>query len=76
MPALVGYLVSFAVLSKTTRIDDTLAALGAHLRDDEAVRRVPFAQRIQRRRAELDYGICADVEVVRKANRKTERRDA
>ena len=76
MPALVGYLVNFAVLSKTTCIDDTLAALGAHLRDDEAVRRIPFAQRIQKRRAEVGYEMCADVEVVRKANSKTERKDA
>jgi hypothetical protein len=74
MPALVGYLVNFAVLSKTACIDDTLAALGARLRDDEAVRRIPFAQRVQQRRAEVGYKVCADVEVVREAD--TERRDA
>lgn len=55
MPALVGYLVGFAVLAGTTRIDDTLAALAARLRDDEAVRRIPFAQRVQKRRAEGGY---------------------
>lgn len=55
MPALVGYLVGFAVLAGTTRIDDTLAALAACLRDDEAIRRIPFAQRVQKRRAEGGY---------------------
>jgi hypothetical protein len=78
MPALVGYLVNFAVLSGTTRIDDTLAALGARLRDDEAVRRVSFAQRVQKRRAERGYRMSADVHVVRElsSGRDNDRKDA
>jgi hypothetical protein len=55
MPALVGYLVTFAALSGTAGIDDTLAALGARLRDDDAVRRIPFSQRVRTRRAEGGY---------------------
>jgi hypothetical protein len=52
VPGLVGYLVSFAVLSGTTDIEDTVEALTARLADDEIARRVPFAERILRRRAE------------------------
>ena len=39
MPGLVGYLVSFAALSGTFTVADTLEALTAHLADDEIVRR-------------------------------------
>ena len=52
MPGLVGYLVSFAALSGTFTVADTLEALTAHLADDEIVRRTTFAERVLRRRAE------------------------
>jgi hypothetical protein len=55
VPALVGYLVSFAVVSGTNDIDDTLDALATQLRSDEAIRRVSFAQRVQQRRTEGSY---------------------
>ncbi len=41
MPGLVGYLVSFAALSGTFTVADTLEALTAHLADDEIARRRP-----------------------------------
>jgi len=52
MPGLVGYLVSFAALSGTFTVADTLKALTAHLADDEIARRTTFAERVLRRRAE------------------------
>jgi hypothetical protein len=52
MPGLVGYLVSFAALSGTFTVADTLEALTAHLADDEIARRTTFAERVLRRRAE------------------------
>jgi hypothetical protein len=52
MPGLVGYLVSFAVLSGTVTVADTLEALTTHLADDEIARRMTFAERVHRRRAE------------------------
>ena len=52
MPGLVGYLVSFAALSGTFTVADTLEALTAHLADDEIVRRTTFVERVHRRRAE------------------------
>jgi hypothetical protein len=52
MPGLVGYLVSFAALSGTFTIADTLEALTVHLADDEIARRTTFAKRVHRRRAE------------------------
>ena len=51
-PALVGYLVGFAVLSGTTGIDDTVSALRHHLRRDESIRAMAFAERVRRRRLE------------------------
>jgi len=55
IPALVGYLVGFAVVSGTSRIDDTLDALATQLRNDEAIRRIPFSQRVEKRRADGGY---------------------
>jgi hypothetical protein len=52
MPGLVGYLVSFAALSGTFTVADTLEALSTHLADDEIARRTTFAERVHRRRAE------------------------
>ena len=51
-PGLIGYLVGFAALVGTVDIDDTLAALDGHVRNDEIVRRKRFADRVERRRAE------------------------
>jgi hypothetical protein len=51
-PGLVGYMVGFAALVGTSDIDDTLAALDNHVRNDEIVRRRSIAERVQRRRAE------------------------
>lgn len=48
-PALVGYLVAFAVFSGTTGIDDTVAALTRLLRRDEILRGKAFADRIRHR---------------------------
>jgi len=52
MPGLVGYLVSFAALSGSFTVADTLEALTTHLADDEIARRTTFAERVHRRRAE------------------------
>jgi hypothetical protein len=48
----VGYLVGFAALVGTSDIDDTLAALDSHVRNDEIVRRRSFAERVVERRAD------------------------
>ena len=48
-PALVGYLVAFAVLSGTTGIDDTVAAVARLLRRDEILRGKAFADRTRHR---------------------------
>ena len=52
MPALVGYLVTFAVLMGTTDLASTLDALSVSVTNDENVRRMTFAERVKRRRAE------------------------
>jgi hypothetical protein len=52
-PGLAGYLAGFAVAVGTEGIEDTLVALDRQLRNDEIARRVPFPERIKRRRAEL-----------------------
>jgi hypothetical protein len=52
-PGLAGYLAAFAAIVGTADIEDTLVALDAQLRNDEIARRVPFAERVSRRRAEL-----------------------
>lgn len=55
MPALVGYLVAFAALMGTTDVASTLEALRISVADDEIVRRMSFAERVQRRRAERGF---------------------
>jgi hypothetical protein len=55
MPALVGYLVAFAIWAGTTDLQNTLKALSASVENDEIVRRMTFAERVQRRRAERGY---------------------
>jgi hypothetical protein len=55
MPALVGYLVAFAIWAGTTDLQNTLEALSASVENDEIVRRMTFAERVQRRRAERSY---------------------
>jgi hypothetical protein len=55
MPALIGYLARFAQLAGTTDIDDTLAALAVSIANDESARRMTFAERVRRRRAEVEY---------------------
>jgi hypothetical protein len=52
-PGLAGYLATFAAIVGTAGIDDTLDAVGRQLRNDEIARRVPFPERIRRRREEL-----------------------
>lgn len=53
-PGLVGYLAGFAALVEANAIGDTVEALEEHVRNDEIVRGVSFAERIERRR--LDGG--------------------
>jgi hypothetical protein len=53
LPGLNGYLVSLAALVGAEDIDDTLGAVGHHLRSYEVVSRTPFADRVTRRRIEL-----------------------
>lgn len=55
MPALVGYLVAFAMWADTTDLPNTLEALSASVENDEIIRRMTFAERVQRRRAEGSY---------------------
>ncbi|HVA05525.1 MAG TPA: hypothetical protein VNG12_02170 [Acidimicrobiales bacterium] len=55
MPGLIGYLVNLAVQSGTSDIADTVEALSDAVADDEIVRRVTFAERVRRRRAEGGY---------------------
>lgn len=55
MPALVGYLVAFAVWAGTTDLQNTLEALSVSVGNDEIARRMTFAERVQRRRAERGY---------------------
>lgn len=54
-PGLTGYLVSFAALSGTSGIDDTVAAVGHHLRRDEAARGMSFSERVRMRRLQGRY---------------------
>jgi hypothetical protein len=49
-PALAGYLASFAAAIGTTGIEDTLVALDTQLRNDEIARRLPFEDRVLKRR--------------------------
>ena len=55
MPALVGYLVAFAIWAGTTDLQNTLEALSASVENDEIIRRMTFAERVQQRRAERSY---------------------
>jgi hypothetical protein len=55
MPALVGYLVAFAVVTGSTDIDDIFGELLDAVANDEVVRRMTFAERVQRRRAERGF---------------------
>ncbi len=55
MPALVGYLVAFAIWAGTNDLQNTLKALSTSVENDEIVRRMSFAERVQRRRAERSY---------------------
>ncbi len=55
MPALVGYLVAFAVVTGSTDIDDTFGELLDAVANDEIARRMTFAERVQRRRAERGF---------------------
>jgi hypothetical protein len=49
-PGLTGYLVSSAALSGTSGVDDTVAAVGHPLRQEEIARGVPFTERVRMRR--------------------------
>ena len=55
MPVLVGYLVAFALWAGTTDLQNTLEALSVSVGNDEIVRRMTFAERVERRRAEGGY---------------------
>lgn len=55
LPGLNGFLVSYAALVGTAGIDDTVGAVGHHLRDYEIVSRTPFADRVERRRTEQRF---------------------
>lgn len=55
MPALVGYLVAFAAVTGSTDIDDTFGELLDAVANDEIVRRMTLAERVQRRRAERGF---------------------
>ncbi len=55
MPVLVGYLVAFAEAMGTTDIDDTFGELLDAVANDEIARRMTFAERVCRRRAERGY---------------------
>jgi hypothetical protein len=55
LPGLLGYLVAFAVLAGTVDLSGTLDALRVSVADDEVIRRMTFAERVRRRRAEGEY---------------------
>jgi hypothetical protein len=54
LPGLTGYLASLGALIGTEGIDDTVRALGHHLHTYEIVSRTAFAERVARRRSELE----------------------
>ncbi len=54
LPGLTGYLASLGALIGTEGIDDTLGAIGHHLHTYEIVSHTPFADRVARRRSELE----------------------
>jgi hypothetical protein len=55
LPGLTGYLASLGALIGTEGIDDTVATVGHHLHNYEVISRTPFADRIERRRSELEH---------------------
>jgi hypothetical protein len=54
LPGLNGYLASMGALLGTRGIDDTLEAIGHHLETYEIVSHTGFAERVARRRTELE----------------------
>ncbi len=54
LPGLTGYLASLGALIGTEGIDDTLGAVGHHLHTYEIVSHAAFAERVARRRGELE----------------------
>jgi len=54
LPGVNGYLVSLAALLGTDDIEDTLGAVGHHLHTYEIASHTPFAERVARRRSELE----------------------
>jgi len=54
LPGLTGYLASLGALIGTEGIDDTLGAVGHHLHTYEIVSHTAFAERVARRRGELE----------------------
>ncbi len=54
LPGLTGYLASLAALIGAEDIDDTVSAVGHHLHDYEIISRTVFAERVARRRSELE----------------------
>ncbi len=54
LPGLNGYLASMGALLGTHFIDDTLRAIGHHLRTYEIVSHTAFSERVARRRSELE----------------------
>ena len=54
LPGLTGYLASLGALIGTEGIDDTLGAIGHHLHTYEIVSHTQFADRVSRRRSELE----------------------
>ena len=54
LPGLTGYLASLGALIGTEGIDDTLGAIGHHLHTYEIVSHTQFADRVARRRSELE----------------------
>ena len=54
LPGLNGYLASMGALLGTEGIDDTLGAIGHHLRTYEIISHTAFSERVARRRSELE----------------------
>ena len=54
LPGLTGYLASLGALIGTQGIDDTVHAVGHHLHTYEIISRTAFAERVARRRSELE----------------------
>lgn len=54
LPGLTGYLASLGALIGTEGIEDTVRAVGHHLHTYEIISRTAFAERVARRRSELE----------------------